>query len=89
MIFTACYTKLENGYMGQLLEWPEVITEGATTDECREMLIDAAQEMALAYDENDREITKTPFYLETLPINIFDRISLNLLCKQAGIPAIF
>ena len=78
MIFTACYTKLENGYMGQLLEWPEVITEGATTDECREMLIDAAQEMALAYDKNGREITKTPFYVETLPINIKKAVAVNV-----------
>ncbi|MBR0094301.1 MAG: type II toxin-antitoxin system HicB family antitoxin [Synergistaceae bacterium] len=78
MVFTACYTKLENGYMGQLLEWPEVITEGATTDECREMLIDAAQEMALAYDENDREIMKTPFYLESLPINLKKAIAVNV-----------
>ena len=78
MIFTACYTKLENGYMGQLLEWPEVITEGATTEECREMLIDAAQEMALAYDENGREIIKTPFYVETLPINIKKAIAVNV-----------
>ena len=34
MNFTACYTKIDAGYMGQLLEWPEVITEGGTLDEC-------------------------------------------------------
>ncbi|MBQ6737891.1 MAG: type II toxin-antitoxin system HicB family antitoxin [Synergistaceae bacterium] len=70
MTFTACYTKLENGYMGQLLEWPVVITEGNSLEDCRTMLTDAAREMALAYDENGKEITKTPFYLETLPINV-------------------
>jgi hypothetical protein len=30
MSYTAKYTKLEIGYMGQLIEWPEVITEGET-----------------------------------------------------------
>ena len=38
--YTACYTKIEAGYMGQLLEWPEVITEGDTLEECRAMLLD-------------------------------------------------
>jgi len=28
MNYTAKYTKISSGYMGQLLEWPEVITEG-------------------------------------------------------------
>ncbi|MBQ7151883.1 MAG: type II toxin-antitoxin system HicB family antitoxin [Synergistaceae bacterium] len=78
MDFTACYTKLEHGYMGQLLEWPEVITEGATTEECRAMLIDAAQEMALAYDEDGREIKKTPFYIEALPIKIRKAVAVNV-----------
>ena len=26
--YTAKYTKIASGYMGQLVEWPEVITEG-------------------------------------------------------------
>ncbi len=26
--YTAKYTKIRSGYMGQLVEWPEVITEG-------------------------------------------------------------
>lgn len=42
--YTACYTKIEAGYMGQLLEWPEVITEGATLEECRAKLIEVAEE---------------------------------------------
>ncbi|MDZ7666982.1 MAG: type II toxin-antitoxin system HicB family antitoxin [Desulfotignum sp.] len=49
--YTAKYTKLENGYMGQLLEWPEVITEGETLEDCRLMLKDALQEMVAAYKE--------------------------------------
>jgi predicted RNase H-like HicB family nuclease len=46
--FTAKYTKIDAGYMGQLVEWPEVITEGTDVEECREMLEDALQEMILA-----------------------------------------
>ena len=42
--------------MGQLVEWPEVVTEGHTLEECRELLKDALQEMILAYREQRREI---------------------------------
>ncbi len=47
--YTAKYTKVSAGYMGQLIEWPEVVTEGATIEECRESLRDALDEMILAY----------------------------------------
>ena len=46
--YTAKYTKIDSGYMGQLVEWPEVITEGATIEECRVLLRDALQEMVKA-----------------------------------------
>ena len=36
--YTAKYTKISSGYMGQLVEWPEVITEGKTLEECRKLL---------------------------------------------------
>ncbi len=68
MQFTASYRKLEHGYMGRLLEWPGVITEGDDLDDCREMLIDAAREMALAYYEDDMEIPQFPLIVETLNI---------------------
>ena len=51
--YTAKYTKISSGYMGQLVEWPEVITEGRTLEECREMLKDALHEMILAYRQNN------------------------------------
>lgn len=70
--FTAKYRKLSSGYMGQILEWPEVVTEGKTIDECKEMLEDAVREMMLAYIKLRKEI----------PIN---RITANELCKQAGL----
>jgi predicted RNase H-like HicB family nuclease len=54
--YTAKYTKISSGYMGQLLEWPEVITEGKTIEECREMLRDALQEMMEAYRQQGKEI---------------------------------
>ena len=53
--YTAKYTKIPSGYMGQLVEWPEVITEGNTIETCREMLRDALTEMILAYREQGQE----------------------------------
>jgi predicted RNase H-like HicB family nuclease len=49
--YTARYTKITSGYMGQLVEWPEVVTEAKTIEECREMLRDALHEMILAYQQ--------------------------------------
>jgi predicted RNase H-like HicB family nuclease len=54
--YTAKYTRIDSGYMGQLVEWPEVITEGKTLDECREMLKDALNEMVLAYRQQEKNI---------------------------------
>lgn len=54
--YTAKYTKINSGYMGQLVEWPEVITEGKSLEECREMLKDALTEMLVAYKQLGREI---------------------------------
>ncbi len=54
--YTAKYTKISSGYMGQLVEWPEVITEGKAIEECREMLRDALREMILAYKQQEKEI---------------------------------
>jgi len=54
--YTAKYTKISSGYMGQLVEWPEVVTEAKTIEECREMLRDALREMILAYKQQEKEI---------------------------------
>ena len=72
MQFTACYTKLEDGhgYMGQLLEWPNVITSGKDLDECEYMLKDAAREMALAYYENDETIPQETFIVKPISIAV-------------------
>jgi len=55
-IYTAKYTKTRSGYMGQLVEWSEVITEGKNLEECREMLQDALNEMILAYRQQNKEL---------------------------------
>jgi len=54
--------------MGQLVEWPEVITEGKTLEECREMLKDALKEMLLAYKQQGKEIPLGGGLLEQLPV---------------------
>ena len=54
--YTAKYTKISSGYMGQLIEWPEVVTEGKDLEDCRAMLRDALNEMILAYRELGKEI---------------------------------
>ena len=54
--YTARYTRISSGYMGQLVEWPEVVTEGKTIEECREMLRDALREMVEAYRQQGKEI---------------------------------
>jgi len=57
--YTAKYAKISSGYMGQLVEWPEVVTEGKTIEECREMLRDALQEMMQAYRQQNKEMPLT------------------------------
>ena len=54
--FTAKYTKIKAGYLGQLVEWPEVVTEGKDLEDCRALLRDALQEMILACHQQGKEI---------------------------------
>ena len=68
--YTAKYTKISSGYMGQLVEWPEVITEGRTLEECREMLKDALHEMILAYRQQNKEIPVGQALLEQIPVEM-------------------
>jgi predicted RNase H-like HicB family nuclease len=68
--YTAKYTKIDSGYMGQLVEWPEVITEGKDLEECRAMLRDALNEMVLAYRQAGREIPTGNALIEQLPIEV-------------------
>jgi len=66
--FTAKYIKISSGYMGQLIEWPEVVTEGKDIEECRAMLRDALQEMMLAYKQLGKEIPVGNALIEQLPV---------------------
>ncbi|HEX5732313.1 MAG TPA: type II toxin-antitoxin system HicB family antitoxin [Blastocatellia bacterium] len=68
--YTARYTKIDSGYMGQLVEWPEVITEGKTIEECREMIEDALREMITAYREQEKEIPIGRALLEQIPVEV-------------------
>ena len=68
--YMAKYTKVSSGYMGQLVEWPEVITEGKTLEECREMLQDALREMVLAYRQQNKEIPVGRALLEQIAVEV-------------------
>ena len=70
MTYTAKYTKIDSGYMGQLVEWPEVITEGNTLEDCREMLQDALHEMVMAYHQQNQEIPIGEALLEQMPVEV-------------------
>ena len=70
MTYTAKYTKIDSGYMGQLVEWPEVLTEGSTLEDCREMLQDALHEMIMAYHQQNQEIPVGGALLEQMPVEI-------------------
>ena len=71
--YTGKYTKIESGYMGQLVEWPEVVTEGKDLEECRTMLRDALQEMISAYQEQGKEIPLGNCLIEQVPVEV-DRV---------------
>ncbi len=68
--YTAKYTKISSGYMGQLVEWPEVVTEGKDIEECRDMVRDALNEMILAYRQLGRELPIGNSLIEQVPIEV-------------------
>ena len=68
--YTAKYTKIDSGYMGQLVEWPEIITEGKDLDECRAMLRDALNQMILAYQQQEKEIPIGNALIEQVPVEV-------------------
>ena len=56
--YTAKYSKIPSGYMGQLIEWPEIVTEGKTFEDCRKALKDALHEMKI--DPNKYHLIPVP-----------------------------
>jgi len=79
--YTARYVRIRSGYMGQLVECPEVVTEGKDIEECRLMLRDALREMILAYHSI---YTNGSAVIPVKRHKQFDRITANEICKQAG-----
>jgi len=68
--YTAIYIKINSGYMGQLVEWPEVVTEGKDLEDCRAMLRDALSEMVLSYQQSGKEIPAGNALIAQLPIEV-------------------
>jgi predicted RNase H-like HicB family nuclease len=68
--YTAKYTKIASGYMGQLVEWPEVITEGRDLEDCRSMLRDALNEMIFAFNELGKEMPLGNALIEQIPVEV-------------------
>ncbi|MDY6400470.1 MAG: type II toxin-antitoxin system HicB family antitoxin [Synergistales bacterium] len=75
--FTALYMKLEHGYMGKILEWPGVITEGNDLEDCEEMLTDAAHEMMLGYKDEGLKIPNTSIIVKPISIPIDEEMLEN------------
>jgi len=70
--YTAKYSKIDSGYMGQLVEWSEVVTEGKDIEECRKMLRDAHNEMLVAYKQQRKKIQIGGALIEQVPIEVQD-----------------
>jgi predicted RNase H-like HicB family nuclease len=68
--FTARYTRTSSGYVGQLLEWPEVISEGRSLEDCQSSVRDALDEMILAYRQLRKEIPTSGSLTEQIPVEI-------------------
>ena len=68
--YTAKYSKIDSAYLGQLVEWPEVLTEGKDLEDCRAMLRDALSEMVLAYAQLGKEIPPGNALIEQLPVEV-------------------
>lgn len=68
--YTAKYIKINSGYVGQLVEWPEIVTEGKNLEDCRKMLQNALDEMIQAYRQLKKEIPIGGALLEQIPIEV-------------------
>lgn len=54
--YTASITETPEGFLGQLIEWPDVLSAGKDLEECEANLEDALEQMILAYKESGMEI---------------------------------
>lgn len=67
-VFVATYQKVSRGYMGRVIGFPGVVTEGKTLEECRESLGDALREMILACRQDGQPIPTGPPIFEPLVV---------------------
>lgn len=67
-LYTAQYVKIPTGYLGRVVEWPEVVTEGTDLEDCRAMLRDALSEMMQAYQELGKEIPPGNSLIEAMAV---------------------
>ena len=65
---TARYVRIPSGYMGQIIEWPEVVTEGVDIEDCRTALRDALEQMVVAYREQGKEVPAEHALIEPMTI---------------------
>ena len=68
--YTAVYSRISSGYMGQFVEWPEIVTEGKTIEECRAMLEDALKEMIQAYRQQGLKIPSGHSLFEQILVEV-------------------
>ena len=68
--YTAVYSRISSGYMGQFVEWPEIVTEGKTIEECRAMLEDALKEMIQAYRQQGLKIPSGHSLFEQIMVEV-------------------
>ncbi len=66
--FVATYQRISRGYMGRIVGFAGVVTEGKTLEACRESLNDALKEMILAYQQEGQPLPTGQPIFESLLI---------------------
>lgn len=66
--YTTKYTRIHSGYMGQIVEWPEVVMEGSDIEERRMLLRDELQEMMAAYERLGKEMPPGNALIEQMSV---------------------
>ena len=54
--------------MGQIIEWPEVVTEGVDLEDCRASLRDALEQMIHAYKDLGKDVPTEHALLEPMTV---------------------
>ena len=57
--YTARFVKRGSGYVGQIVEWPAVVTHGPSLDDCRSLLHSTLNKMVHAYRCDGRDIPQS------------------------------